>query len=204
MNFEEVKNYTKIAPSKSGIYKFIDEKNQILYVGKAKNLKKRISSYSKQNQVSNKTGRMIFLSDKIEFMQTENETEALLLEYDLIKKFLPKFNILLRDDKTFPYIQITNHDFPRILKYRGFELNNGKYFGPFVSASDVDKIIDSLRKKFLLRNCSDNEFKSRKKPCLEYQIKKCSAPCVGLVTKRKYNSSITKAIKKIETPQIIK
>jgi len=137
---------------------------------------------------------MIFLAQKVETIQTENEVEALLLEHNLIKQLSPRYNILLRDDKTFPHIQITNHNFPQLTKHRGSRVGDGNYFGPFASAFDANKTIEVLRKTFLLRNCSDNEFKSRKKPCLEYQIKKCSAPCTGMISQDEYQVSVKNAI----------
>jgi excinuclease ABC subunit C len=189
-----IKAKLKSIPKTSGVYQFFDAKDQILYVGKAKNLQKRVTSYTKENQLSARIGRMVFLAQKIEIIQTENEVEALLLEHNLIKKLSPKFNILLRDDKTFPQILITDHRFPQITKYRGIKSSKGSHFGPFASAHDVNRVIDVLRKSFLLRNCSDTEFKSRKKPCLEYQIKKCSGPCANMVTESDYEASVNNAI----------
>lgn len=195
MLIDVIKSQLKTFPKTSGVYKFFDAKNQLLYVGKAKNLQKRITSYSKKNQLSPRIARMVFLAEKIEIIQTESEVDALFLEYNLIKKLAPKFNILLRDDKTFPQILITDHKFPKITKYRGIKNDEGLYFGPFVSANDVNLAIDILRKKFLLRSCSDSEFKSRKKPCLEFQIKKCSAPCVGMISQSDYKISVKNATK---------
>lgn len=173
-----------------GIYQFFDAKENLLYVGKAKNLLKRVTSYTKENLLSARIARMISLAVKVETTQTTSEVEALLLEHNLIKKFQPKFNILLRDDKTFAQILITDHKFPRITKYRGARTDGGLHFGPFASAHDVNHTIDLLRKSFLMRSCSDTEFKSRKKPCLEYQIKRCSAPCVGMISQDEYEVAI--------------
>jgi excinuclease ABC subunit C len=194
MSIELIKAQLPLIPKNSGVYQFFDVKNQILYVGKAKNLHKRVASYTKQNQLSARIGRMVFLAHRVEFMPTENELEALLLEHNLIKKLEPRFNILLRDGKTFPQILITGHHFPQITKYRGSKMKNGSYFGPFASALDVKRTIDILRKIFLLRNCSDSEFNSRKKPCLEYQIKKCSAPCVSMISPDEYKISVKNAV----------
>ncbi len=194
MTIELIKAQLASTPTTSGVYKFFGEKDCVLYVGKAKNLRKRLASYGKENQLSARIARMIFLAQKIETIQTENEIEALLLEHNLIKKLSPKFNILLRDDKTFPQILITNHKFPQITKYRGAKNGNGLSFGPFASAHDVNHVIDALRKSFLLRNCSDAEFKSRQKPCLEYQIKRCSAPCVAMVSEEDYQNSVSNAV----------
>ncbi len=190
MTISIIKSQLKSLPKTSGVYQFFDAKDNLLYVGKAKNLQKRVTSYTKETGLSARISRMVFLTQKLETIQTTSEVEALLLEHNLIKKFQPKFNILLRDDKTFAQILITDHKFPQIVKYRGEKTNKGKYFGPFASAHDVNHTIDILRKSFLLRNCSDAEFKSRQKPCLEYQIKKCSAPCVGLISQEEYKISI--------------
>jgi excinuclease ABC subunit C len=190
MSVEVIKLKLSTIPKTPGIYQFFDAKENLLYVGKAKNLQKRVASYGKENQLSARIARMVFLAEKIETTQTVSEAEALLLEHNLIKKFQPKFNILLRDDKTFAQILITDHQFPRIAKYRGVKVGGGSYFGPFASTHDVNHTIDLLRKSFLLRNCSDSDFKSRKKPCLEYQIKRCAAPCVGLVSRDEYEVSV--------------
>jgi excinuclease ABC subunit C len=194
MPAELIKSKLNLVPETSGVYQFFDAKDQILYVGKAKNLHKRITSYTRVNQLSARIGRMVFLTQKLEFIQTQSELEALLLEHNLIKKLLPRFNILLRDGKTFPQILITNHDFPQITKFRGEKSSKGKYFGPYASNYDVHRAIEVLRKAFLLRNCSDSEFKSRKKPCLEYQIKRCSAPCVKLISSSEYQSLVDNAV----------
>ncbi|MBM3579463.1 MAG: excinuclease ABC subunit UvrC [Alphaproteobacteria bacterium] len=230
MPLDSIKSTLPILPKAPGIYQFFDEKDELLYVGKAKNLQKRVMSYTNQDQLSSRISLMVSLTKRVEFTQTKNETEALLLEHDAIKKFRPKFNIVLRDDKTFPQILISDHQFPRIVKYRsnpvslrakrslarqstgnpslladeriaspadrndgGKDCGREMVFGPFPSAGDVNRAIDLLRKSFLLRNCSDSEFKSRKKPCLEYQIKRCSAPCVGLVSRDDYQISVESA-----------
>jgi len=194
MAIEIIKTQLKNIPEKSGVYRFLDDKDHILYIGKAKNLRKRVTSYTNPNALSSRILRMVNLAVKIEFTQTKNEVEALLLEHNLIKKHLPKFNILLKDDKTFPQILITNHDFPQITKYRGQKDDKGFYFGPFASGFDVNKTIDILRKTFQIRNCPDQEFKKRQKPCLEYQIKKCSAPCVAEISKIDYKKSVNNAL----------
>ncbi len=190
----DIKSQLKEIPKTSGVYQFLDGKEKVLYVGKAKNLLKRVTSYTKEKQLSSRISRMVFLAKKVIYTQTSSEVEALLLEHNLIKKLEPKFNILLRDDKTFPQILITNHRFPRVTKYRGLKNNQGTYFGPFASAHDVNRTIDVLRKSFKIRNCTDSEFKSRKKPCLEYQIKRCLAPCTNLITEADYESSVNDAI----------
>jgi len=194
MSFEILKPQIQIIPKNSGIYKFLDSNDRVLYVGKAKNLHKRLSSYMNKNALSTRILRMVTLAKKIEFVITKTEVEALLLEHNLIKKLSPDYNILLKDDKTFPQILITNHQYPQISKYRGLKNNKGQYFGPFISAYDVNRTIDILRKNFQIRNCSDQEFKSRKKPCLEYQIKKCSAPCVQNISIDDYSNDVKNAI----------
>ena len=194
MSIDIIKLQLKNIPKSSGVYKFLDAKDNVLYVGKAKNLLKRVSSYTNKNSLSTRILRMVTLAQKVEYVITKTEIEALLLEHNLIKQLSPNFNILLKDDKTFPQILISHHQFPQIAKYRGLKNNKGQYFGPFVYAGDVNRTIDILRKNFLIRNCTDQEFKSRKKPCLEYQIKKCSAPCVGLISKDEYKDNVKNAI----------
>ena len=181
-------------PTGSGIYQFIDEKQQVLYVGKAKNLKKRLLNYTDPNRLSIRIRKMVSLAAKVEISTTRTEAEALILECNLIKQSQPCYNILLRDDKSFPYIFISlDHEFGAIMKHRGKKIRKGHYFGPFASSSDVYTTIDLLKKSFLLRSCLDNEFKSRTKPCLEYQIKRCSAPCVNLISKDNYQNLINQA-----------
>ena len=181
-------------PTSSGVYQFIDEKQQVLYVGKAKNLKKRLLNYTDPSRLSIRIRRMVALANKVEFTTTRTEAEALILECNLIKQSQPRYNILLRDDKSFPYIFISmDHDFGAIMKHRGKKIRKGYYFGPFANGSDVYTTIDVLKKSFLLRSCSDNEFKSRTKPCLEYQIKRCSAPCVNLISRENYQNLINQA-----------
>lgn len=194
MSIDIIKGQLKNIPKSSGVYKFLDAKDNVLYVGKAKNLLKRVSNYTNKNNLSMRILRMVTLAQKVEYVITKTEIEALLLEHNLIKQLSPNFNILLKDDKTFPQILISHHQFPQIAKYRGLKNNKGQYFGPFVYAGDVNRTIDILRKNFLIRNCTDQEFKSRKKPCLEYQIKKCSAPCVGLISKDEYKDNVKNAI----------
>ena len=189
-----IKKEIKSIPVSPGIYKMIDENGEVLYVGKAKNLKKRVSSYSKLNNQSQRILNMISLVRKVELSITNTEAEALLLESNVIKANKPKFNILLKDDKSFPSILLTsNHDFPQIKKHRGRKSQKGYYFGPFSSAGSVNRSLDALQKGFLLRNCTDNVFKLTTKPCLQYQIKRCTAPCVGLVSKKDYQIQVDQA-----------
>ncbi len=204
MTTKVIKDQLKAISENSGIYQFFSAKNELLYVGKAKNLRKRITSYTNENRLSKRISRLVFLTQKIETVQTESEVEALLLEHNLIKKFSPRFNILLRDDKTFPQILLTNHDFPQITKHRQVikfsesrkinSVKSYKTFGPFASGGDVNRVIEVLRKTFRLRNCSDSEFSSRTRPCLEYQIKKCTAPCVGMISQKDYQSCVNSAV----------
>ena len=189
-----IKKEIKSIPVSPGIYKMIDENGEVLYVGKAKNLKKRVSSYSKLNNQSQRILNMISLVRKVELSITNTEAEALLLESNVIKANKPKFNILLKDDKSFPSILLTsNHDFPQIKKHRGRKSQKGYYFGPFSSAGSVNRSLDALQKGFLLRNCTDNVFKLTTKPCLQYQIKRCTAPCVGLVSRKDYQMQVDQA-----------
>ena len=189
-----IKKEIKSIPVSPGIYKMIDDNGEVLYVGKAKNLKKRVSSYSKLNNQSQRILNMISLVRKIELSITSTEAEALLLESNVIKANKPKFNILLKDDKSFPSILLTsNHDFPQIKKHRGRKSQKGYYFGPFSSAGSVNRSLDALQKGFLLRNCTDNVFKLTTKPCLQYQIKRCTAPCVGLVSREDYQIQVDQA-----------
>lgn len=194
MPAEIIKSQLAQIPENPGIYQFFAADDQVLYIGKAKNLRKRLTNYTQEERLSSRISRMVFLAQRLEFIQTETELEALLLEHNLIKKCAPKFNILLRDDKTFPHILITHHDFPALTKNRGQKKDAGEYFGPFASGTDVNRTLDILKKSFLLRDCSDAEFKSRIKPCLEYQIKRCSGPCVNLIAKDDYQKSVQNAV----------
>ncbi|WP_342170205.1 excinuclease ABC subunit UvrC [Rickettsia endosymbiont of Seladonia tumulorum] len=173
-------------PERSGVYRMFDANKQVIYVGKAKNLKKRLTNYIKTD-LDTKTLRMVANTCSLEYSITNSEVEALLLEAQLIKKFQPKFNILLKDDKSFPFIKLRlDHDFPQLLKYRGRALNDGKFFGPFASATEVNTTLSELQKIFKLRSCTDNYFNSRTRPCLQYEIKRCYAPCVGKINKKDY------------------
>jgi len=195
MSVEDIKQFLPTIPSQSGVYQFFDKDHQILYVGKAKNLAKRVANYTNFSGLSLRIKRMVTLAKTIEISLTNTELEALLLEHNLIKKLLPPFNILLKDGKTFPQIAISKHLFPQISKYRGKKTSeNQKIFGPFADTFAVKKTIDLIRKTFLLRGCSDAEFNSKKKPCLDYQIKKCSAPCVGLIEKADYQKNLSNAL----------
>jgi excinuclease ABC subunit C len=172
----------------------LDEKGAVLYVGKARNLKKRVSSYAKPTGHSARIGRMIAATASMMFLTTTTETEALLLEQNLIKQLKPRYNVLLRDDKSFPNILVTrDHDFPQITKHRGRKAQKGDYYGPFASAGAVNRTLNQLQKIFLLRNCSDSMFASRTRPCLQHQIARCSAPCVGKISKADYAELVADA-----------
>ena len=183
----------KKVPSTPGVYKFFNNK-EIIYIGKAKDLKKRVSSYFGNAFKDRKTSQIKFLTDRIETFTTKNEVEALLLEQMLIKENKPKFNILLRDDKTYPYIYFSlDHEFPGVYSKRTKRAIDKKYFGPFVSSEAVKKSIKEIQKIFKVRNCSDNTFANRTRPCIEFQMKRCSAPCVQKISKVDYFEDITSA-----------
>lgn len=172
----------------------IDADEQILYVGKAKNLKNRVTSYTKGNGQSARIMRMVSLTHAMEFISTHTEVEALLLEANLIKKLKPRYNIILRDDKSFPYILITSdHKWPQITKHRGRRTGKGEYFGPFASATAVNETLATFQRLFPLRSCTDSDFQTRTRPCLQYQIKRCSAPCVDRITHEDYDDVVEEA-----------
>ena len=183
----------KKVPNTPGVYKFFNNQ-EIIYIGKAKDLKKRVSSYFGKSYKDRKTSQIKFLTDKVETFTTKNEVEALLLEQSLIKENKPRFNILLRDDKTYPYIYFSmDHDFPGIYSKRTKRSVDKNYFGPFVSSEAVKKSIKEIQKIFKVRNCSDNTFANRTRPCIEFQMKRCSAPCVQKINKVDYFEDITSA-----------
>lgn len=189
-----IRSYAAKLPDTPGVYRMLNEKDEVLYVGKAKSLKKRVLSYANFMKHTNRIKRMVMLTRHMEFVHTHTEAEALLLEANLIKKFQPTYNVLLRDDKSFPYILVTaGHDFPTVLKHRGAQNRKGEYFGPFASAGDVNHTISILQRAFMLRNCTDSYFALRKRPCLQYHIKRCTAPCVGMVSKEDYAVQIEEA-----------
>ena len=193
---EVIKKELPLIPKSPGVYRMINHKDDVHYVGKAKNLPNRLKSYVTEKNHIIRTERMLAQTHKIEITTTSNESEALLLEANLIKKFKPKFNILLKDDKSFPFIYIGNKDkWPQITKHRGKKDKNGFYFGPFASAGSANWTIKMLQKIFQIRVCDENTFKNRKRPCILYQIKRCSGPCVGYVNKVEYKNSVEDAIK---------
>lgn len=188
---EAIKHALKTMPGSAGVYRMIDDKDRVLYVGKAKNLKKRVVAYTRLMQLPIRIARMVAQTVRMEIITTHTEAEALLLESNLIKKLKPRYNILLRDDKSFPYILITeDHDYPRIVKHRGARAKDGSCFGPFASAWAVNNTINHLQRAFLLRSCTDAVFSNRSRPCLLYQIKRCSAPCVDRVAKAEYDALV--------------
>jgi excinuclease ABC subunit C len=186
--------YLKHAPAGPGVYRMIDAAGDVLYVGKAKSIKKRLASYARPTGHDSRIARMIAATTALEFVTTRTETEALLLEANLIKRLRPRFNVLMRDDKSFPYIVITrDHEAPQILKHRGARVRAGDYYGPFASVWAVNRTITALQRAFLIRSCSDAVFESRTRPCLLHQIKRCSAPCTGEITPEAYAELVREA-----------
>ncbi len=189
-----IQNVLKTLPQRPGVYRMLDAQGDVLYVGKARNLKKRVAAYTKMGGHTNRIARMISLTRSMEVVTTGSETEALLLEANLIKRLKPRYNVLLRDDKSFPYILVTgDHDYPQIVKHRGARNKPGDYFGPFASAGAVNRTLNTLQRAFLLRSCSDSVFDSRSRPCLLFQIKRCSAPCVDYVLQDEYDRLLSDA-----------
>ena len=183
---EVIKKEIPLVPKLPGVYRMLNSKNEVLYVGKAKNLPNRLKNYvSEKNQII-RTERMLSQTSKLEITTTTNESEALLLEANLIKKYKPKFNILLKDDKSFPYIFISDHDFPRIERHRGAKNKSGKYYGPFASSLAVNSAIKTLQKIFLLRSCTDKQVEAGDKTCFNYFLKRCAGPCGGKIKKDDY------------------
>ncbi|MFN7002304.1 MAG: excinuclease ABC subunit UvrC [Roseinatronobacter sp.] len=177
-----------------GVYRMLNEKSEVLYVGKARNLRARVSNYARPSGHSARIARMISETASMMFLTTRTETEALLLEQNLIKQLKPRYNVLLRDDKSFPYILLPkDHAYPQLRKHRGRRAVKGSYFGPFASAGAVNRTLNQLQRVFLLRNCTDSVFNSRTRPCLLYQIKRCSAPCVGYISEHDYAGLIADA-----------
>lgn len=189
-----ITEYVRTLPDKPGVYRMIGDKGGVLYVGKAKSLKSRVTNYTTLAGQSNRIARMICETSAMEFVVTETETESLLLEANLIKSLKPRYNVLLRDDKSFANILLaTDHEVPQILKHRGARKRPGHYFGPFASATAVNSTLNTLQKAFLLRSCSDSVYHARTRPCLLYQIKRCAAPCVGKISNRGYRRLVSEA-----------
>ncbi|HEY0300475.1 MAG TPA: excinuclease ABC subunit UvrC, partial [Rhizomicrobium sp.] len=191
---ERIAAYLKMLPDAPGVYRMLDAKGDVLYVGKAKSLKKRVGSYASGRPHSDRLMRMIADTAEMLFVTTASETEALLLESNLIKQLKPRYNVSYRDDKSFPNILLReDHAFPQLLKHRGAKTTKGVYFGPFASALAVNRTLNTLQRAFLLRSCSDSVFESRTRPCLLFQIKRCSAPCVGRVDAAGYRELVDEA-----------
>jgi excinuclease ABC subunit C len=194
VGYEVIQSFLKTLDSSPGVYRMLDHESRVLYVGKARNLRARVSNYARPSGHSGRIARMISMTASMMFLTTKTETEALLLEQNLIKQLKPKFNVLLRDDKSFPNILVTGtHAFPQIKKHRGAKKEQGAYYGPFASAGAVNRTLNQLQKVFLLRNCTDSVFESRTRPCLLYQIKRCSGSCVGLISDVDYAQSVKDA-----------
>ncbi|GIT88545.1 MULTISPECIES: excinuclease ABC subunit UvrC [Roseobacter] len=193
---EVIQGYLKTLDVSPGVYRMLDSESRVLYVGKARNLRARVSSYARPTGHTPRIARMISLTASMMFLTTKTETEALLLEQNLIKQLKPKFNVLLRDDKSFPNILVSaDHDYPQIKKHRGAKKEKGSYYGPFASAGAVNRTLNQLQRVFLLRDCSNSMFESRTRPCLQYQIKRCSAPCVGKISPQEYRQTVKDAEK---------
>ncbi|MDC1275858.1 excinuclease ABC subunit UvrC [Ascidiaceihabitans sp.] len=191
---EVIQAYLKTIDGSPGVYRMLDHQSRVLYVGKARNLRARVSSYARPTGHSGRIARMISMTTSMMFLTTRTETEALLLEQNLIKQLKPKFNVLLRDDKSFPNILVTaKHDFPQLKKHRGAKKEKGNYYGPFASAGAVNRTLNQLQRVFLLRDCTDSTFDSRTRPCLQFQIKRCSAPCVGKISPDNYRQTVKDA-----------
>jgi excinuclease ABC subunit C len=186
-----IRNVLQTLPTRSGVYRMHDAKGDVLYVGKARSLKQRVANYTQVKGLTKRLQRMIAQTRSMTIVTTNNEAEALLLEAQLIKRYRPAYNVLLRDDKSFPFILLRgDHDFPRVQKHRGARRAPGNYYGPFASAGSVNNTLNALQKLFLLRSCTDGFFKTRDRPCLLYQIKRCSAPCVGRIDKDGYKELV--------------
>jgi excinuclease ABC subunit C len=189
-----IRNVWKTLPTKPGVYRMHDARGDVLYVGKARALKNRVSNYTQVDRLPNRLRRMVSLTRSMTIVTTNSEAEALLLEAQLIKRYRPAYNVLLRDDKSFPFILLrADHDYPRIQKHRGARRHKGEYYGPFASAGSVNVTLNALEKLFLLRSCSDSFFNNRDRPCLLYQIKRCSAPCVARIDKASYAELVADA-----------
>ena len=195
----DAKGFVDSLPARPGVYRMLDAQGTILYVGKARNLKSRVGSYFQPSNVQPKVQALVAKTASMEVTITNSDTEALLLEFNLIKKHRPRFNVVLRDDKSFPYLHLeTNHEFARLNFYRGARKEAGRFFGPYPSAGAVRETLGQLQKLFRLRNCDDLYFSNRSRPCLQYQIERCTAPCVGLISKEDYARDVQSAIKVLE------
>jgi len=195
----DAKSFVDSLPGRPGVYRMLDANGEILYVGKARSLKSRVGSYFQPSNVQPKVQALVAKTAGMEVTITNSDTEALLLEYNLIKKHRPRFNVVLRDDKSFPYLHVeTEHEFPRLTFYRGSRKQPGRYFGPYPSAGAVRETLQQVQKLFRLRNCEDTYFANRSRPCLQFQIQRCTAPCVGLISREDYARDVAAAIKVLE------
>ena len=190
---EVIRAHLRTLDASPGVYRMLDAQSRVLYVGKARNLKARVASYARSSGHTARIARMIRETASMMFLTTATETEALLLEQNLIKQLKPRYNVLLRDDKSFPNILVTAHDYPMIRKHRGTKRDKGSYYGPFASAGAVNRTLAQLQRVFQLRNCTDSMFESRTRPCLQYQIKRCTAPCVGKISQAEYAAQVRDA-----------
>src|SRR3984885_7980403 len=191
---DRIAAYLKTLPDAPGVYRMMNAAGDVLYVGKAKSLKKRVSAYARGGVHTDRLSRMVAETAEMLFVTTASETEALLLESNLIKRLKPRYNVSYRDDKSFPNILLrTDHPFPQVLKHRGAKSRDGIYFGPFASAGAVNMTLNTLQRAFLLRSCSDAVFQGRTRPCLLYQIKRCSAPCTGKIGEGDYAGLVAEA-----------
>tara|TARA_B100001750_G_scaffold248276_2_gene277962 strand:- start:156 stop:2000 length:1845 start_codon:yes stop_codon:yes gene_type:complete len=191
LGIKTIKSYQSTLGQTPGVYRMLDESGKVLYVGKAKNLSSRVASYTRPDKLPMRLKRMISETRKMEFVETHTELEALLLEFNMIKELKPVYNVMMTDDKAYPYIFMnTDHDYPRAIKYRGAKTKKGEYYGPFASAGAVNKTLNTIQKVFQIRNCTDTYFANRKRPCLQYHIKQCTAPCVGYVSKEDYAAQV--------------
>src|SRR5687767_8891308 len=191
---EVIRRFWATLPHAPGVYRMLDAKGDVLYVGKAKSLKARVGSYARGQAHSNRIARMIGETTSMEFVTTATETEALLLEANLIKQLRPRYNVLMRDDKSLPYILLTaDHEAPQIVKHRGARKRAGDYYGPFASVWAVNRTINALQRAFLLRSCNDSFYDNRTRPCLLYQIKRCSGPCTKEISPEEYAGLVSEA-----------
>ncbi len=193
------KAFVEALPARPGVYRMLDASGAVIYVGKARSLKSRVGSYFQPGNVQPKVQALVARTAAMEVTITQSDTEALLLEYNLIKKHRPRFNVVLRDDKSFPFLHLdTAHEFPRLAFYRGSRRESGRFFGPYPSAGAVRETLNQLQKLFRLRNCTDMYFANRSRPCLQYQIRRCTAPCVGLISRDAYARDVDAAVKVLE------
>lgn len=192
--YARIEAYLRTIDGSPGVYRMLDEESRVLYVGKARNLRARVSNYARPGNHSGRIARMISETASMMFLTTRTETEALLLEQNLIKQLKPRYNVLLRDDKSFPNILVAkDHAYPQIKKHRGAKKEKGNYYGPFASAGAVNRTLNQLQRVFMLRNCTNSDFETRTRPCLQYQIKRCSGPCVGLISPEDYAATVRDA-----------